>query len=162
MLHKILNSVAKSEAKAHCDVPCGIYDPSTALIPALTVVRMMDIMNELDASGADKDAEYFNKMSRCIAEKERHATHCKSEVNVIWGDYFKAAQFEKFPQASSLVHGIMMQGSKCKTSVSRDEALKLVEMVNEFAEIFWATKGTATKRATCPYAPALEVVYPDI
>lgn len=162
MLHKILNSVTTTQASAHCDVPCGIYDPSTALIPALTVVRMMDLMNELDASGADHDVEYFNKMSRCIAEKETHASKCKSEVNVIWGDYFKAAQFEKFPEASALVHGIMMQGSKCKTSVSRDEALKLVEMVNEFAEMFWATKGIATKRAVCPYAPALEVVYADI
>ncbi|HFQ62329.1 MAG TPA: superoxide dismutase, Ni, partial [Epsilonproteobacteria bacterium] len=34
-----------SEVKAHCDVPCGIYDPIVAQIAALSVVRMVDLMN---------------------------------------------------------------------------------------------------------------------
>lgn len=149
-------------AEAHCDVPCGIYDTAPALISALTVVRMVDLMTELQAVGSADDLEYQNKMARCIQQKEGHAELVKHEVRIIWGDYFKAPQFEKYPQTHELVHSIMMQGSKCRQSASRDEAVKLVALVNDFAEIFWATKGVKTKKAICPYEPKLETVYPDL
>jgi len=56
----------------------------------------------------------------------------------------------------------MLTGSACKQGVDRDAAVKLVDLVNQFAEIFWSTKGVNTKRAVCPYPPELEVVYPDL
>lgn len=163
MIHQLLSKIDRkahfSNAQAHCDVPCGIYDPITAQIAALTVVRMIDLMNDLKAKG-ESGVAVENSMSRYITVKEEHAEKVKHEVRVIWGDYIKAQHVEKHPGVTSLVHQIMQLGSKARQGVDREAAVQLVEAVNQFAEIFWDTKGVAVKRAKAPYAPALELVYP--
>ncbi len=151
-----------TRARAHCDVPCGIYDPSTALIDALTVVRMVDLIKEHLEKGATQDGEFYNRLTRLITTKEDHAEKVKHEVRVIWGDFIKQEHIEKFPEIHSLVHEIMQLGSKDKQGVDRESAVKLVEKVNRFAEIFWEIKGVKTKRVKAPYAPNLEVVHPDL
>ncbi len=164
MLHKMLSKLDSrapfDQAQAHCDVPCGIYDPITAQIAALTVVRMVDIIEELEKNHPEKDLAYFNTLSRAIAVKEEHAEKVKAEVRIIWGDYFKAAHIEKYPEIHGLVHEIQQLGSKARQTIDREASIKLVEKVNRFAEIFWDTKGKATKRAEAPYKPSLELVYP--
>ena len=147
------------QAQAHCDIPCGIYDPSTAQIAALTVVRMMDLMADL-ASGEGKDnVTFHNSMERYIASKEEHAEKAKHEIRVIWGDYFKK---DKHPNVDELVHKIMQLGSKVRQTADREAGLAFVAAINEFAEAFWKTKDVKTKKAKAPYAPALEMVYPDL
>jgi nickel superoxide dismutase len=159
LLAKLDNKVHFEEAQAHCDIPCGIYDPSTAQIAALTVVRMMDLMADL-ANGADKsNIDFHNSMERYITVKEEHAEKAKSEIRVIWGDYFKK---DKHPNVDELVHKIMQLGSKARQTADRETGLALVAAINEFAEIFWGTKDVKIKRAKAPYAPALEMVYPDL
>ncbi|MGO1120857.1 superoxide dismutase, Ni [Rhodovibrionaceae bacterium A322] len=163
MLHTLISKLDNNSidsADAHCDVPCKIYDPSMIIVPALTVVRMMDIMAEFE--GKDISVGAINTLSRATAQKEEHAAEVKHQVAVIWGDYFKAPQFEQFPNASDLVHSIMLQASKCKVGTDRGDGVELVNLVNQFAEMFWATKGVKTKMAVSPYPPSLEVVYPDI
>ena len=164
MLHSILTAFDRirgfQTASAHCDIPCKIYDPSTAQIAVLTMIRMVDLIEE-QAQNADNAVAQAN-LSRLIAEKETHGIKAKEEIRVIWGDYFKTPQLEKFPQTHELVHSIMMQASKCKQNVNRDETVKLLEMVNEFADIFWQTKGVETFTAECPYPPSLPVVYPKL
>ena len=154
--------VGFDSAQAHCDIPCKIYDPAPAQIAALTILRMVDLIEETENAVGEKDANYLNSMARFIATKEEHGLQCKQEVGVIWGDYFKTPQFERFPEIHELCHGIMMLASQCKQQVNRDKALELVDAVNRFAEIFWATKDVPVKRATCPYPPSVEVVYPDL
>ena len=156
------NKLGFERVKAHCDIPCGIYDPILPQIAALTVVRMIDLMATFDKDHPEKDQTYFNTMSRYIAVKEEHAEKVKLDVRVIWGDYFKPNHVEQYPELHTLTHEIMSLGSKCRQTTDRDSALKLVEKVNRFAEIFWATKGVAIKRAKAPYAPALEMVYPNL
>tara|TARA_Y100000991_G_scaffold204916_1_gene180811 strand:- start:575 stop:1075 length:501 start_codon:yes stop_codon:yes gene_type:complete len=146
---------------AHCDIPCKIYDPAPAQIAALSVVRMIDLMEELHAKG-DSSLQATNTMMRYVREKEDQASICKHEVRIIWGDYFKAPQFEKHPEAHDVVHKIMMAASKTKQEPSREHGLKLVELINKFAEIFWTSKGVKTKKVICPYPPSLEVIYPDL
>jgi nickel superoxide dismutase len=58
------------QAKAHCDIPCGIYDPITAQIAAVTVVRMIDLMTDLVSKGSPMDMNFANSMSRYVAAKE--------------------------------------------------------------------------------------------
>jgi nickel superoxide dismutase len=163
MIYKALETLDKvlgiEQARAHCDVPCGIYDPITAQIAALTFVIMIDLMNDL---GNPKDQTSQNSFSRYVAVKEEHAEKAKHEVRVIWGDYIKANHLEQHPELQGLAHKIMQLGSKCRQTVGRETAVEFVEAINQFAEIFWKTKGVATKRAKAPYAPALEVVYPDL
>ncbi|MFO8037204.1 MAG: superoxide dismutase, Ni [Anaerolineales bacterium] len=147
-------------AKAHCDIPCGIYDPHHAQLGALTVVRMMDLMDSLEKREEKGSLEYDNSMTRYIAVKEEHAELTKHEIRVIWGDYMKGKILEDNPGLHELVHKIMQLGSSARQTADREVGLQLVEAVNEFAEIFWSTKGIETKKAKAPYAPSLEMVYP--
>jgi nickel superoxide dismutase len=164
MLYNLMAELDKrhgfEEASAHCDVPCGIYDPIVAQIDALTVVRMMDLIAAVETNFPEAGAARNNALTRYFLVKEEHAEKLKKEVRVIWGDYFKAPHVEKYPQLHALVHKIMTLGSKVRQSADRQAALDLVEAVNEFAQIFWETKNVPTKRAKAPYLPGLELVYP--
>lgn len=164
MLKKVIQVIEKAspiqEVQAHCDIPCGIYDPSHAIIGALTVIRMTDLIN--DHKDVQNNVGWHNEVSRYIAEKERHAAIVKHEIRIIWGDFFKAPQFEKYPELHELTHSIMLLGSKARQEVNRDAAVQLLDKVNRFAEIFWEIKGKTTKKVVCPYPPALEVVYPNL
>jgi len=165
MLHSLIklatNTLNVKTVSAHCDIPCKIYDPASAQIAALTVIRMMDLINELVAKDnlSIKDQA---QLVRLINEKEIHGTRVKEEVRVIWGDYFKAPQFEQVPNVNELVHSIMLQASKAKQGVEREDALALLVLVNEFSEAFWLTKGVKTFKAVAPYLPSEVVVYPKL
>ena len=150
------------QVKAHCDIPCGIYDPITAQIAALTVVRMIDLMTDLENKHPEGGLEMQNSVGRYVASKEEHAEKAKHEIRVIWGDYIKSQHVEKKPKLHELVHKIMALGSKSRQTADRETAVQFVEAINEFAEIFWETKGIAVKRAKAPYPPALEMIYPDL
>ena len=159
MIGRLIDQLDLPSASAHCDIPCKIYDPSTAQIAALSVIRFLDLIADLD--GKTSLAEQAT-LSRLVREKEIHAEKVKAEVRVIWGDYFKAPQFEKFPSTHELVHNIMLTGSACKQHIDRANGVKLLELVNEFAAAFWATKGVETYTAECPYPPSEQVVYPKL
>ncbi|MBM3153247.1 MAG: superoxide dismutase, Ni [Chloroflexi bacterium] len=166
MFYKLLetldNKIRFERARAHCDIPCGIYDPITAQIAALTVVRMMDLMAGLEGGEDKGKTEYHNSMSRYIAVKEEHAEKAKHELRVIWGDYIKPEHIEKHPELHDLVFKALKLGSKVRQTADRQAGLDFVEAVNKFAEVFWAIKGVATRRAKAPYAPNLELVYPAL
>ncbi|PIE71498.1 MAG: superoxide dismutase, Ni [Deltaproteobacteria bacterium] len=165
MLHRFFKHMDQTfrfpEASAHCDIPCGIYDPITAQISALTVIRMADLIAEL-AEKPELTVADQARLSRLVSQKEEHALKVKEEVRIIWGDFFKAPQFEKVPDAHELVHNIMMQGSKCRQHVDREMAVELLNLVNQFAEAFWLTKGVPTYAAPCPYPPSEMVIYPKL
>lgn len=165
MLHTLLAQISKvitvPTVSAHCDIPCKIYDPSTAQIAALTIIRLDDLIAELNAKD-ELSIKDQAQLVRLINEKEEHGLKVKEEVRVIWGDYFKQPQFEQVPNVHELVHSIMLQASKAKQGVDRADGLALLELVNQFAEAFWLTKGVETMKATCPYPPAETVVYPKL
>jgi nickel superoxide dismutase len=148
------------EAKAHCDVPCGIYDPHLAQVAALTVIRMIDLMNDLAKGETKENIEFHNSISRYILVKEEHSELCKREIRVIFGDFIKKEHVEKYPELPALFHHIMQLGSKTRQTASRETALDLLKAVNRFAEIFWEIKGIQTKRVKAPYKPEEEVIYP--
>lgn len=161
LLSKLDKKLAFNRVSAHCDVPCGIYDPMVAQIAALTVIREVDQLNELHAKAEPSLNDHAN-FSRMVAVKEEHCNKVKEEIRIIWGDFIKQPQLDAYPQLHGLVHEIMLAGSAAKQHVDKAAAEKLLDKVNEFAEIFWAIKGVKTYRANAPYAPAAEVVYPDL
>ena len=162
VLQKLDHVFGIEEARAHCDIPCGIYDPHQSLIGALTVIRMIDLMDEMKQSHGADSPEYMNNMPRYIMIKEEHAELVKREVRVIFGDYIKQEQLDKFPELPALVHKIYQLGSKARQTMDRQVAMDLLEAVNRFAEIFWATKNIPCKRVKAPYKPGEEVVYPAL
>ena len=166
MFYKLIQTIDRfrpfPKAKAHCDVPCGIYDPITAQINALTVVRMIDLMADLAEGDEKATVDFHNSMSRYVAVKEEHAEKAKHEIRVIWGDFIKDTHVEKYPELPGLVHKIMQLGSKSRQTADRANGIAFVEAINQFAEIFWTIKDIKIKKAKAPYAPGLEMIYPDL
>lgn len=148
------------EVKAHCDVPCGIYDPSAAQIAALSVIRMIDLIEATIQMKPEDDAIYHNNLTRYIMVKESEAVKCKEEIRIIWGDFIKPPHVAEHSEIHTITHNIMMLGGAAKQLTSREKAMELLVEVNKFAEIFWTIKGVKTKVAKSPYAPSEDVVYP--
>ncbi len=128
-----------SEVHAHCDIPCGIYDPIAAKIAAQTVQKMVMRIEALDDAACD--ASSGNSFSRYVAVKEEHAQHVKDEVSLLWSDYFKPEHVEKYPDLHEKVWNTLKLAGRCKQTVDMDAAKQLVASVDEVAAIFWATKG---------------------
>lgn len=142
---------------AHCDIPCGIYDPYAAQLAALTVIRMMDLINDSgDASGTVPT----HNIARYTAVKDEHAELCKKEIRVIWGDYFKDEHFAEFREIDDLVREVMRAASRARQGIDRTIGVGLLESVNKVAEIFWKTKGIETKRVKFTSKSEEEIVIP--
>ncbi len=121
---------------AHCDVPCGIYDPSGAVVAAKTVARMVELIGQLEVT----DNATRNKLVRCITVKEEHAEKVKHEVQVIWSDYFKPEHLAKFPDLHDQVWKLLKLASKNKQNVDAAAAAELVAATEAFAATFVASK----------------------
>ena len=128
--------VPATVARAHCDIPCGIYDPHGAVLAAQTVAKMVDLIGTLDGnSPADR-----NKFVRCVTVKEQHAELVKHEVQVIWSDYFKPEHLAANPDLHTKVWNLLKLAGKNKQNVDAEAAAQLQVAVKEFADIFWSTK----------------------
>ncbi|MBK49787.1 MAG: superoxide dismutase, Ni [Chloroflexi bacterium] len=135
-LKNLINKVTKFKTvHAHCDIPCGIYDPISAKIAAQTVLKMAIKIETLENSS---DA---NSLNRFIAAKEKHAELVKHEIDILWHDYFKPEHLEKYPDLHTKVWNTTKLAASNKQNVDSNSANKLVDSVDEIASIFWATKG---------------------
>ena len=124
-------------ASAHCDGPCGVYDPASARIAAEAVLSMTKKLLDLDmnADGA------HNTYIRFVAIKEEQAELTKRELNILWHDYFKPEHLEKYPELHTTFWNAAKQASACKTSVSLDAANELMSQIEAIHNMFWASKG---------------------
>ena len=135
------------EVRAHCDIPCGIYDPIQAKIAAQTVLKMVMRIQALALkqpaanAGAEERAAYGNTLTRYITVKERHAELFKREVDILWHDYFKPEHLQKHPNLHEVVWKATKLASANKQSVDLAAAKQLVETADTVATIFWQTKG---------------------
>ena len=146
------------DVRAHCDIPCAVYDPAVAQYAALSVLRFLDLIGEMpEKIDSKKDLAH---LTRLVEQKEEHAAEVKNAVRTIWGDYFKEPHMEKFPEIHSLTHSIMMTASKCKQDIDRQNGVDLIEQVNRFAEIFWATKEVDTETKTSLNPPNVKMIVP--
>lgn len=124
---------------AHCDVPCGIYETDTMRHAADTCLRMIEKIEALpDDSGEKSDAH--NNFIRMVMTKEKHAQLCKTQIYVLWSDYFKPEHLEKFPDLHTKMWEAAKQCGKVKQSISREEAQKLVDMVHDINHMFEDSK----------------------
>ena len=139
MIQTLKRQLTVREVHAHCDIPCGIYDPIAAKIAAQTVLKMVVRIEGMDDS--DMSAAAGNSFSRYVAVKEEHAELCKRELNILSNDYFKEEHLKAHPDLSSKVLGAAKLASSNKQGVDKQAAEDLVAAVDEIATIFWATKG---------------------
>ena len=163
MLHSLISKFDSNieTADAHCDIPCGIYDTRIVTYYAVSALRQIDILLSLKDKGLSETG-FAMQVARNTAEKEKQAEKVKAEIRIIWGDFIKGDNLKNNPGAHDLAHKIMLKASACKQDLHREDGEALVSLVNDFAEMFWGMKAVKTKRVTAPYAPALQVVYPDL
>ena len=141
---KLTNTRSIPEVSAHCDGPCGVYDPSSARIAAEAVVSMTKKILALtppDGHNAEALAAYSNTMSRYIAIKEEQAHLAKSELLVLWTDYFKPVHLETYPDLHDKFWKAAKLCSDCKVGVSEESTAALMAAIEDIHNIFWATKG---------------------
>jgi nickel superoxide dismutase len=150
---------------AHCDIPCGIYDPHAAQIAALTVVRMNQLIENLQRPGESAPPQEqragINSMSRYIQTKEDHAEIVKKEIDILWHDYFRPEHLEKYPDLHTTFWNAAKLASRNKQNVDMAAANELLAATNRIAEIFWDTKGVPTRKAGSNQAVGGELVYVD-
>lgn len=147
MLRKIAdtikNSSPASQVHAHCDGPCGVYDPASARIAAEAAVSMTKKIIALEPPG-DADAKawtaYNNTMSRYVAIKEEQAHLAKEELLVLWTDYFKPPHLEQFPNLHDTFWKATKLCSSVKVEVSAVHAEELMAAIKEIHEMFWTSK----------------------
>ena len=128
---------------AHCDGPCGVYDPASARISAEAVVSMTKKILDLQPPTSNDPAAiaaYNNTMSRYIQIKEEQAQLTKKELLVLWTDYFKPVHLEKFPDLHTKFWNVAKLCSACKVEVNLQHANELMDAIKEIQEMFWATK----------------------
>jgi nickel superoxide dismutase len=121
------------EVSAHCDLPCGVYDPAQARIEAESIKAIVKKV-------ADNDDPDFRV--RAIIIKEQRAELVKHHLWVLWTDYFKPPHFEKYPQLHQLVNEAtkLAGGTENKATFDEAKADELLAKIDEIAEIFWETK----------------------
>lgn len=115
---------------AHCDLPCGVYDPGQAEIEAKSIKAIMDKYATLDETGK----------VRALIIKEERAELVKHHLMVLWADYFKPEHLDKYPELHNMFWKAVKQASECKHHVLPESGQILVDQINAISEIFWATK----------------------
>ena len=131
MLSRLLSRIP--EVRAHCDLPCGVYDPAQARIEAQSIKAIIGKMRD------NKDPEF---LTRAILIKEERSQLVKHHLWVLWTDYFKAPHFEKYPHLNQLFNEAtkLAGASGAKGSVDPAVGDQLLGKIDEIAKIFWETK----------------------
>jgi len=139
-----LNKLNFETVEAHCDGPCGVYDPAQARIEAESVLQLTKkILDLKHPEGDDAKAHlaYHNTRTRFIMIKEKRAELAKEHLLVLWTDYFKPAHLEKYPDLHEIFWNAAKACSSCKQEVSLEHAEELMDYIKKVHEMFWDSKG---------------------
>ena len=131
----------KNIVNAHCDGPCGVYDPASARIAAEAVLSMTKKMLDLKAPDSDSMGHYVNTMSRYASIKEQEAQKCKDEILVLWTDFFKPEHLDAYENLHELFWNTAKLCSACKVELSIEHANDLLDHVQKIHDLFWSVKG---------------------
>lgn len=144
ILQRISSFFSPATASAHCDGPCGVYDPASARIAGEAVLSMTKKLLDLKVPNTNDGKAllaYHNTMSRYIQIKEEEAQKCKDEVLVLWTDFFKPAHLEAHPELHDLFWQTAKLCSEAKQHVDLEVAEKLMANLEKIHNLFWEVKG---------------------
>lgn len=134
---------AADTASAHCDGPCGVYDPASARIAAeaaLSMTKKLVAMQPPDGNDAAAWNVYLNTHARYVAIKEEQAHAAKIELLILWTDYFKPQHLAAHPDLHDKFWKATKLCSSVKVELSVQHAEDLMAAIKEIHQIFWATK----------------------
>ncbi len=143
-------------AYAHCDIPCGIYDPHAAQVGAHTIIRMTQLLSELSRENETK-AEH--DIARMTHVKEDHGNLVEEELGTLENDYFKEEYFKEYPQLRKLISDAVKLSIKTRQTIDMTSAEQLLEIVLKISEIFYKTKSLVPVRVKSPYPTERELVF---
>ena len=130
-------------AHAHCDAPCGVYDPAQARVTAEAVLsltkKILALKKPVPNEGLAHQ-EYFNTMTRYIMIKEAQAEETKKQLMILWTDYFKPEHLSVAPTLHDTFWKAAKSCSSCKQHVDQKSAEDLLATVHTIHDIFWKTK----------------------
>ena len=138
MIDRVLTTLDRAvpprTVHAHCDLPCGVYDPAQARIEAESVKAIQQKYN-------DSSDEEFR--TRAIQIKEERADLVKHHLWVLWTDYFKPEHLEKYPQLHELFWKATKSAGESKKTTDTAVGQRLLDEIKEITTIFWETKKAA-------------------
>jgi len=148
MLHSTLSLILKTlpanSVHAHCDGPCGVYDPASARVAAEAVLSMTKKLMDLappEGNNPSAWASYNNTFSRYVAIKEEQAQETKKELLILWTDYFKPEHLAAYPDLHDTFWKAAKLCSACKVNIDKSKAQELMEAVEKIHNMFWKSKG---------------------
>tara|TARA_Y100000589_G_C27157125_1_gene631258 strand:- start:1424 stop:1897 length:474 start_codon:yes stop_codon:yes gene_type:complete len=144
LLNSFLNKNSAKKVYAHCDGPCGVYDPSSARVAAEAVLSMTKKLIALtppNTTNSEEWSAYSNTFSRYVAVKEDQAKETKKEILILWTDYFKPVHLETYPDLHETIWKAAKLCSACKVNIDQSQAEELMNYVEKIHNIFWESKG---------------------
>ena len=148
MLSKLFSSISKRnltmKVHAHCDGPCGVYDPASARVAAEAVLSMTKKLIDLTPpsnANSEEWSAYNNTFSRYVAIKEEQAKETKKEILILWTDYFKPTHLETYPDLHETIWKATKLCSACKVNIDKAQAEELMSYVEKIHNMFWQSKG---------------------
>ena len=124
---------------AHCDLPCGVYDPAQAKIEAESVKAVQTRYQDPEKFKT-KGETVDDYRARCLVIKEERANLVKEHLWVLWTDYFKPEHLEKYPQLHDLFWKATKEAGAAKKSQDPQQGQALLDAIEEISKIFWETK----------------------
>ena len=118
-------------AHAHCDLPCGVYDPAQARIEAESVKACQE-----KYQGSDDPV--FRE--RAVGIKEERADLVKHHLWVLWTDYFKPEHLAKYPDLHEKFWTATKLAGDSKKSLDPAQGQQLLDVIDDIAKVFWETK----------------------
>jgi nickel superoxide dismutase len=138
VIDRVLRVIApRNTVHAHCDIPCGVYDPQQARIEAESCYKIIQKYH-------DSNDEVFR--GRCLHVKEERAELTKHHIDVMWHDYFKPEHLEKFPDLHDVCWKASKQASQVKRTVDLAEAQKLLDLIDRIDQMWRETGGPKATR----------------
>lgn len=150
MFKKILRSLDAISpapiANAHCDGPCGVYDPASARITAEAVKSMIDKIIAMkssvpDPSDPERYIHWHQHLIRYTNIKEEQAEQCKKDVLILWTDAFNAADLVTWPNLHTLFWETAKLCSSCKQDSNAADAEALLNNIRTISDMYWQKKG---------------------
>lgn len=150
LLKLIFSCMPSQLVYAHCDIPCGVYDPTPLQIAAHTVLRMTQLVGEKNDNVHD--------VARIVHVKEEHGGKVEDEIGTLENDYFKEEHHASYPELEQLLKEAVMLSIKTRQTIDIEIAKELVEKVMQIAEIFYKTKNVTPVRVKSLYPTLGQIV----
>jgi nickel superoxide dismutase len=152
----VLTAILKeNKAFAHCDIPCGMYDPNQAQLAAHTILRMTQLLSDLKRENETKTE---HDIARITLVKEEHSSILEKELDTLRNDYFKNEHYKEYPNLNDLFIKTFKACAKARQGIDETSAQEVLAGVEEIAEIFFKTKNVTPTRVKSIYPTGGEIV----